>query len=194
VKWWWRIFLWNIDTQSKYCITRRNESDHRFNTNRSSVEATEVVEDAVVLQWWEGKYVTFQFLAAASVKMTAFCNIALYSLVDVDRLFRDEYCLHHLITLLMEVAHTSQTSVYLYETTWRHIPGRRNIRKVCTQCLLLEIFGLQWKRPHVEQQTWNIQLKHRHKLGVVSSKKVECYKLHKYSRRMPKMQLYTTRV
>jgi hypothetical protein len=39
--------------------------------------------------------VRFQILAEANMKMTAFWNIALCSLVKVDRRFRAAYCLHH---------------------------------------------------------------------------------------------------
>jgi hypothetical protein len=41
------------------------------------------------------KQVRYQVLTAASKKMTAFWNIAPCSLVDVNRRFRDAYCLHH---------------------------------------------------------------------------------------------------
>jgi hypothetical protein len=37
----------------------------------------------------------FQVLAALGMKMTALCNIALCSMAEVDRRFRDPYCLHH---------------------------------------------------------------------------------------------------
>jgi hypothetical protein len=39
--------------------------------------------------------VRFHVLTVASVKMTAFWDIAPCSLVDVDRRFRGAYCLHH---------------------------------------------------------------------------------------------------
>jgi hypothetical protein len=39
--------------------------------------------------------VRFQLLTAASMKMTVFWDISPYSLVEVDRRFRDVYCLHH---------------------------------------------------------------------------------------------------
>jgi hypothetical protein len=37
----------------------------------------------------------FQVLMVESMKMTAFWNMALSSLVEVDQLFRGAYCLHH---------------------------------------------------------------------------------------------------
>jgi len=40
-------------------------------------------------------FMIFQVLTAASMNMTAFCNIAPCSLVEVDRRFRGYYCLHH---------------------------------------------------------------------------------------------------
>jgi hypothetical protein len=37
----------------------------------------------------------FQVLTAASIKMTAFRDIALCSIVEADRRFRGAYCFHH---------------------------------------------------------------------------------------------------
>jgi hypothetical protein len=48
-------------------------------------------------------YVTFQVLRAASMKMTAFWDVAPCTLVEVD--------------LMMEAVSTCETSVYFYETT-----------------------------------------------------------------------------
>jgi hypothetical protein len=45
------------------------------------------------------------------------------SLVEVDRHFRDAYCLHYqgdealIIALMMEAVHTSETSINFYKTT-----------------------------------------------------------------------------
>jgi hypothetical protein len=39
--------------------------------------------------------VRFQVLTAASIKMTVFCGVALYSLAEADRRFRGVSCLHH---------------------------------------------------------------------------------------------------
>jgi hypothetical protein len=66
---------------------------------------------------WYRKYrdVTFQVLTAASMKMTAFWDVAPRSLVEVDRRLRGAYCLH-------QGDETSETSVYFYETTRRYIP------------------------------------------------------------------------
>jgi hypothetical protein len=63
--------------------------------------------------------VRFQVLVATSMKMTAFCDKALCSLVQVHWHFGGVYCL---IALLMEAVHTSEMSVYFYETAWCHIP------------------------------------------------------------------------
>jgi hypothetical protein len=41
------------------------------------------------------KYVRFQVLTAASMKIRAFWDMAPCSLVAVDRRFRGAYCLHH---------------------------------------------------------------------------------------------------
>jgi hypothetical protein len=39
--------------------------------------------------------VRFQVFTAASVKMTVLWDVATCCLVDIDRLFRGAYCLHH---------------------------------------------------------------------------------------------------
>jgi hypothetical protein len=39
--------------------------------------------------------VRFQVITVVSVKMTAFWDVALCSLVEVDQHFRGVYCLHH---------------------------------------------------------------------------------------------------
>jgi hypothetical protein len=41
------------------------------------------------------KYVRFQVLTAAGMKMRDFYDLAPYSFVGVDRCFRGVYCLHH---------------------------------------------------------------------------------------------------
>jgi hypothetical protein len=40
-------------------------------------------------------YLRFQVLSAANMKMTAFWDIVLYSLIEGDQHFRGEYSLHH---------------------------------------------------------------------------------------------------
>jgi hypothetical protein len=74
---------------------------------------------------------------AASMKMTVFWDIALCNLIKVDRRFKGAYCHHHqsnkkavywffacgfLITLMMDAASTSETSIYFNETTYHYIP------------------------------------------------------------------------
>jgi hypothetical protein len=54
----------------------------------------------------------FQVLAAASMKMTVFCDVTLCFLVEIDHGF--------LITLILEAVRTSETSVNSYETTRRN--------------------------------------------------------------------------
>jgi hypothetical protein len=68
----------------------------------------------------------FQVLTAASMKITAFW----YNLVEVDRLFRGSYSLHHqgnklafIIVLMMEAVSTNGTSANFYETARRRILG-----------------------------------------------------------------------
>jgi hypothetical protein len=62
----------------------------------------------------------FQVLMAASIKMTAFWNIAPCSLIEVNRCFRGLYRFHYLgdeYALMMEAVCTSETSVYFNEIT-----------------------------------------------------------------------------
>jgi hypothetical protein len=66
------------------------------------------------------KPVRFQVLAIVSMMMIAFWDIALCSLIDVDR---------HFIVLLMEAVITSEMSVYFNETTRRYIPELTEIGK-----------------------------------------------------------------
>jgi hypothetical protein len=65
----------------------------------------------------------YQVLTKASMKFKVFWDIALCSLVRVDRRFRVAYCLHYqnFITLMMEAVRTSEM-VYSNETTCRYIP------------------------------------------------------------------------
>jgi hypothetical protein len=56
----------------------------------------------------------FEVLTAASLKMTAFSDVAPCSLVEVYRL----------IALMMEAASTSETSVNFYQTTRRKNPEK----------------------------------------------------------------------
>jgi hypothetical protein len=70
--------------------------------------------------------VTFQVLTAASMKMTVFWDVRLCCLVEAYRRFRGTCCLHHqgdesLITLMMEAASTTETSINFYSSTWRNI-------------------------------------------------------------------------
>jgi hypothetical protein len=47
--------------------------------------------------------------------MTVFWDVAPCNVVQIDRRFRDAYCL--LIALMMEAVSTSETSVSFYQTT-----------------------------------------------------------------------------
>jgi hypothetical protein len=60
----------------------------------------------------------FQVLTAASMTMRAFWDVAPCSMGEVDRRFRNAYCLK---ALMIEGVRTSETSVY-FETTRRYIP------------------------------------------------------------------------
>jgi hypothetical protein len=60
-----------------------------------------------------------QVITAVNMKITAFCDIALCSLVEVYRRFRGAYNLH--TRAMMAAVGTSETSPY-FDTTWRYIP------------------------------------------------------------------------
>jgi hypothetical protein len=62
--------------------------------------------------------VRFQVLTAGSMKFRILWDVLPCSQVDVDRRFRGAYCLHH----QRDAARTSETSVYIYLTTWQYIP------------------------------------------------------------------------
>jgi hypothetical protein len=56
-----------------------------------------------------------------SMKVAAFCCVALCSLVEVDRRLKYAYYFQ-LISLIIQALRRSETSVYFYETTQRSIP------------------------------------------------------------------------
>jgi hypothetical protein len=56
------------------------------------------------------------------MKMTTFSDVTPCSLVELGRRFRGMYFLHHQGALIVESVRNSETSVYFYETTLRHIP------------------------------------------------------------------------
>jgi hypothetical protein len=60
---------------------------------------------------------------AMNMKMITFWDTVLCSLVEVDSHFRGAYCLHHQGALLIAAVHTSDTAVYLNETT-QYYPRR----------------------------------------------------------------------
>jgi hypothetical protein len=76
------------------------------------------------------KQVGLEVLMAARMKMAVFWVVAPRSLVEVYQRFRGACCLHHqgidpdsslrLVTLMMEAAGTSETSVNFYQTA-QHI-------------------------------------------------------------------------
>jgi hypothetical protein len=88
--------------------------------------------------------------------MTAFWDIVLYSLVEVDLRFRGAYCL---IALMMEVVRTSETSVCSNENTRRYIQEG--------SCLYIVISSLQTARTAVVSE----KLPHYHGEIVIQGKK-----------------------
>jgi hypothetical protein len=66
--------------------------------------------------WLRYISVRCQVLTVAFMKMTAFCDIAPCSLVEIDRRFRSVYCLHD-----AESVCTSETPFFFNETTQRFI-------------------------------------------------------------------------
>jgi hypothetical protein len=77
--------------------------------------------------------VRFQVLAASSMKMRVFWDIAPCSLAGVDRRFVLAYYILHqgIIALIMDAIRTSETSVYSSETTRRYIPEDSSSRLNC---------------------------------------------------------------
>jgi hypothetical protein len=69
------------------------------------------------------KIVRFEVLTEVSIKMAVFWVVAPCSLVEVHRSFRGACCLlYQAITLMMEAANTSETSLNFYQTTLRNNP------------------------------------------------------------------------
>jgi hypothetical protein len=60
------------------------------------------------------------------MKMIVIWDVELYSLVDVDRRFREVYCLHHegdeCMVLMKAAVSSSETSVNIYQTSLPSIP------------------------------------------------------------------------
>jgi hypothetical protein len=67
-------------------------------------------------------YMRFQVLTAASMKFRVFRDILPCSQIDVDRRFRGEW-----LDLMMEVAHTTETSVDIDLTTRQYIPEKSEL-------------------------------------------------------------------
>jgi hypothetical protein len=74
--------------------------------------------------------VRFQVLTAASRQFRVFWDIMLCSHVEVDRRFRDAYCLHHQVPM-MKAVRTSETSVSFNVTTRRYIPEDSKLHRLC---------------------------------------------------------------
>jgi hypothetical protein len=62
------------------------------------------------------------------LKMAVFWVVAPCSVVEVYQRFRGTFFLHHQITLMMEVASTSETSVNFYQTTQCYNPEDSHLR------------------------------------------------------------------
>jgi hypothetical protein len=71
-------------------------------------------------------HMRFQVLMATSIKIVAFWDVVLCSLMEVDWHFRGAHCLHHQGN--MKAVHTYETLVYFHETT---------------RCYILENYNLQ---------------------------------------------------
>jgi hypothetical protein len=68
--------------------------------------------------------VRIKALTAASMKMTTFWDTASCCLVQADWRFIGVYCLYHqaISAVMMVAVRTFETSVNLFETTWRSVP------------------------------------------------------------------------
>jgi hypothetical protein len=77
------------------------------------------------------------------IKMISLWDIMPCSLVEVDRCFRGVNCLHHqgiyssFTTMMMEVVHTFEASVYFYKTTQHCIPHSWHLHTHCCKNLKL---------------------------------------------------------
>jgi hypothetical protein len=67
------------------------------------------------------------------MKMAAFWDVALSSLIEVDRRLRGTYYLHH------QEVRTSETSTYFKETTRRYIPEGCHLHTHCRENLRTNI-------------------------------------------------------
>jgi hypothetical protein len=90
--------------------------------------------------------------------MTVLWDVPPCSLVQIDRRFRDASS--NIITLMMEAASTSETSVNFYRTTRRNIPEDSNLHTRCrenlkshqTLSLLRPLFFRRFSRLNVGQE------------------------------------------
>jgi hypothetical protein len=70
------------------------------------------------------------------LRMAVFWDVVLCSLLDVDRCFREAYCLHHQgdeseIDMMMEAVSSSETQVNIHQITPCNIPEDSHL---CTCC------------------------------------------------------------
>jgi hypothetical protein len=61
-------------------------------------------------------------------------------MIEIDRRFRDAYCLHHQGDLMIETVSTSETSANFYQTTWLNIPEDNRIHTSCRENLKSHLF------------------------------------------------------
>jgi hypothetical protein len=57
--------------------------------------------------------VTFQVLSSAIIKLTVLWDIVPCSVTEIDRRFKDDYCLHHQVVALITQLNISQNSHFL---------------------------------------------------------------------------------
>jgi hypothetical protein len=93
-----------------------------------------LVSCIVTLCGLAGRYVRFEVLTAASMKISVFWDVAPCSLVVCQR-FRGACCLHR-----QGDASTSETSVNFYQTTRRNIPEDRHL----LVCRCVFFFPKRW--------------------------------------------------
>jgi hypothetical protein len=82
--------------------------------------------------------------------MTDFWDVALYSLIEVDRRFTGVHCLHHQGALRMEAVRACETSVYCNDFTWRFIPEGYHLNIRGRESLKSHIDKLFQQDVHIE--------------------------------------------
>jgi hypothetical protein len=90
---------------------------------------------------------------AASMKFRVFWDILLCSQIDVDRHFRGASIIRVMIALMMEAAHSSETSVHIYLTTRQYIP-EDSVLHTARMSIILLTGKVHWTLQSVTLSNW----------------------------------------